>query len=432
LILILSVSLSACARAPSIAPATQNGPPDIAPSFERKILPFTVLDPDATPYDQAFLGGLDVPRPQFIDIDGDGDRDLFVQERSNELMFFEDTASSSAGGYTWRADRYHHLDIGEWSRFVDIDGDGDQDLLAEQPFSYIRLYLNRGTKQQAKFEPAADSLRDSNGKAIFADRQNILNMADIDCDGLLDLFLGRVEGTITHYQEVSGSRTRNNGVPRFEFITERWENIEIIGQQMGSMHGANTMYFADADNDGDLDLYWGDFFEAGVLLIPNTGSCQSPNLRNEPQPINADGQKLATSGYNVPTVVDIDGDRDLDMFVGVLGGAFNPNRTASNNFYLLLRQPDGFTLKTRRYLRGIDFGSESAAASGDVDGDGDIDLLVGSKLDPTKPETARLYLLRNTGTAKQPTLQLADTIDLETSYHYVPTLADLDADGDLD
>jgi hypothetical protein len=431
LTLFLAVALGACAR--TQAPAAQQPAPTTppAPTFERGISPFIVRDEHGTPYDQAFLGGLDVPRPQFLDIDADGDLDLFVQERSNELMFFENTATGAAGGYVWRTDKYQGLDVAEWTRFVDIDGDGDYDLLAEQPFSYIRLYRNEGTKQRAAFRLAADSVRDHQGAAIFADRQNILNIVDIDCNGLLDLFLGRVEGTIARYEEVQGSRAQH-GVPRFRFVTERWENIEIIGQQMGSMHGANAMYFADPDQDGDLDLLWGDFFEDGVLLIPNTGSCAAPSLRNEPVVMRIGTTKLSTSGYNVPVLVDIDQDRDLDLFVGVLGGAFNPNKTAANNFYFLLFQSNGFELKTQRYVRTIDVGSESAVAAGDVDGDGDADLLLGNKLDPGRLQHARLYLLRNTGSARQPALQLADTIDLPATYHFVPALADLDGDADLD
>ena len=34
----------------------------------------------------------------------------------------------------------------------------------------------------------------------------------------------------------------------------------------GTLHGANTMALEDFDGDGDLDLFWGDFFEPGVLL----------------------------------------------------------------------------------------------------------------------------------------------------------------------
>lgn len=420
---------AACTTTSVPAPATAPSSP-AARGFARMVAPFDVRDADGTPYAHPFLGGFDVPRPHFLDIDADGDLDLFVQERSNELMFFENTGSASTPAYVWRTDRYQDLDVGEWTRFVDIDRDGDLDLLAEVPFSYIRLFRNEGTRQRPAFTALPDSIRDGAGKAIFADRQNIPNIIDIDCDGLLDLFLGRVEGTITRYEEIAGSRA-NGAVPRFEFVTDRWEDIEIVAQ-MGSMHGANTMFFADHDADGDSDLFWGDFFEDGVLLIANHGACPSPSLRSQPVPITVAGAKLSTSGYNVPVLADIDADRDFDLFVGVLGGAYNPNKTASDNFYFLERSGPELVLRTRRFLSMIDVGSESVPAFGDLDGDGDLDLLIGNKLAPAKQETGRLLLFRNTGSPRRPSYQLHDTIDLATTYHYAPALADLDGDGDLD
>jgi hypothetical protein len=399
--------------------------------YTRQISPFTVNDEHGRPYEHAFIGGFDVPRPQFVDIDGDGDQDLFVQERSSELMFFENTGTAKQARYVWRTDRYQDLDIGEWNRFIDLDRDGDFDLLAEQPFSYIKFFRNDGSAQTARFKLAADSLRDDTGAAIFADRQNIPNLADVDCDGLLDLFLGRVEGTITRYEAVDAKLD----VPRFRFVTERFEGIEIVAQMNGSMrHGANTMYWADADGDGDVDLFWGDFFEAGVLFIRNDGpNCQTPNLRGEPAPILVDGERLATSGYNVPVLTDIDGDGDRDLFVGVLGGAYNPSLTSSENFFFMERNAGGnLTLRTRRFLNGIDTGTESVPTFGDLDGDGDLDLLIGNKLDPRKLDSGRLYLFRNDGTRQKPAFSLADTLDVVTGYHQAPVLGDLDADGDLD
>ncbi|HSL72730.1 MAG TPA: FG-GAP-like repeat-containing protein, partial [Longimicrobiales bacterium] len=256
-------------------------------------------------------------------------------------------------------------------------------------------------------------------------------IVDIDCDNLLDLFLGRVEGTVTRYEEVAGSRTLPDG-PRFQFVTDRWEDIEIVAQLPGSMHGANTMYFADTDEDGDLDFYWGDFFEDGVLTIANQGSCAAPQFRSTPAPIVLGGEKLSTSGYNVPVLVDLDGDRDLDLLVGVLGGAYNPNRTAADNFYFLERRDNDYLLRSRRFLATIDIGSETRPAIGDLDGDGDADLLVGNKLDPADQSGSRLYLFRNLGSRTQPAFRLADTLDLVKSFHYAPALADLDGDRDLD
>lgn len=392
--------------------------------YTRAITPFTVTDENGSPYALPFTGGFDVPRPQFVDIDGDGDFDLFVQERSNELMFFENTGTAARASFVWRTDKYQNLDIGEWNRFVDLDRDGDTDLLAEQPFSYIRYYENQGSKQSAVFKLAADSLRDANGTAIFADRQNIPNLTDLDCDNQLDLFLGRVEGTLTRYEQTGG--------PRFAFVTDRFEGIEIVAQ-IGSLHGANTMYWADYDKDGDQDLIWGDFFESGVLIIPNVGSgCASPNLRVDPQPLLVNGAKLTTSGYNVPALIDIDSDGDLDMFIGVLGGAYNPNQTASDNFYFLERAGTEYQLRSTRYLSTIDVGSESVPAFADLNGDGLLDMLVGNKLDPKHNDRARLYYFRNTGSASAPAFALTDTLDAAVAFHYAPALGDIDSDGDAD
>ena len=233
------------------------------------------------------------------------------------------------------------------------------------------------------------------------------------------------------------ANSRVNGVPRFQFQQDRWENIEIVAQMgpgdlLPSLHGANTMFFADHDQDGDLDLFWGDFFEDGVLLIQNTGSCTSYSLRVEPVPIMAGDTKLSTSGYNVPFLVDIDADRDLDLFVGVLGGAHNPNQTASGNFLFLRRGPAGYNLETRRFLSMLDLGSESVPALADLDGDGDLDLIGTSKLDPVDQKTSKLHTFRNNGTKQRPSFAVQDTTALTVAYHYAPTFSDLDGDRDLD
>ncbi|MDA0875207.1 MAG: VCBS repeat-containing protein [Bacteroidetes bacterium] len=396
--------------------------------FVREVEPFSVFDSTGRPYDLPFQGGFNVPRPQFADMDNDGDLDMFVQEESGRVIHFENTGTAADPRYTWRTSAWAGLDTGEWYRIVDLDRDGDMDVLTEERFSYIRFYENVGTKERPSFVVAIDTLLDATGTPIFADRQNIPHIVDIDCDGLLDLFIGRVTGTITRYESVGDDE---NGIPRFRFVTDRWEDIEIVGENV-SLHGANTMNFADVDLDGDLDLFWGDFFEPGLLLVRNLGSCASPSLRSEPVswPMN---DPVATSGYNAPVLLDEDGDGDLDMVFGVLGGAFNANATTRDNYYLMRQDGNGnFTAETKRYLNDLDAGSESVIKFWDMDDDGDMDMIVGNKIEPSNQKTSLMFVFENTGSATAPSFRYKDTWDLISTYHQNPAIADLDADGDLD
>lgn len=398
------------------------------PPMERQVNPFEVRGGEGQIMGLPFLGGLNVPRPQFVDIDGDGDDDLFLQEMTGQLMFLEHERDASGSRFIWQTDRYDDMPIGEWSRFYDMDGDGDFDLLTEQPFSYIRYYRNDGGPQTPEFTLVADTLLDASGEPLFADRQNIPNLTDIDCDGLPDLFVGRIEGTVMRYEAVEKV---TDGPPRFRLVSDRFENIEIIGQ-IGSMHGANTLDFHDYDGDNDQDLFWGDFFEPGLLLIENTGTCQEPVLQGVPIPFPREAP-ISTSGYNAPAFSDINDDGIEDLLVGVLGGAFNPNLTSADNFYYLTGEGSGqFELQSRRFISTIDVGRESIPAFADMDGDGDQDLILSNKIEPTNFDLGRSYYFENTGSATAPAFHLVDTLALGTSYHNAPAIADLDADGDLD
>ena len=384
-----------------------------------------------------FLGGLNLPRPQLADADGDGDLDLFVQEASDQVMYFENAAERPMTGagrgtpeYRWVTDAFGDLSVGEWYRFADVDLDGDLDLLAEEPFSRIRFYRNDGGSGSASYVLAADTLRDVDGEAMFSDRQNIPNAADIDCDGRLDLLIGRLTGTITRYEAEGADE---DGVPRFRHVTDSFEGIEIVGALQGSRHGANTMALGDVDQDGDYDLFWGDFFEAGLLYIENTGTCARPVLRGAPRPFPLRAP-VATSGYNAPALGDADGDGDVDLVMGVLGGAFNPNRTTVDNLHLFEQDDEGgFTAATSRLLPALDVGSESLPALSDLDGDGDLDLLVANKIEPTSTRTGALYAFENTGSREAPAFAARGAAPgLPDAYHYAPAFGDLDGDGDED
>jgi uncharacterized protein (DUF2141 family) len=422
--------VAACASAEGRpAPEGSNGRSTVAAASEyiRRIEPFPVTRADGRRIEQPFLGGFNIPRPQLIDIDADGDQDLFLQEASGSIGYYEHEPGATPR-YQWRTERYQDLDVGEWYRFVDLDRDGDADLLAESLFSYVRYYRNDGTPEQARFVPAADSLRDTDGNALFSDRQNIPNATDIDCDGRMDLLIGRLEGTVTRYEETG---TDAAGVPRFQHLTDRFEGIEIVAQ-IGSLHGANTMALGDIDSDGDEDMFWGDYFEPGILFLENTGTCQTPSLSGEPLPFPTD-EPLRTSGYNAPTVGDLDMDGDEDLLVGTLGGAYNPNTTTIDNLhYIEQTGPGRFAQRTSRFLSTLDYGAETVPVAVDLDGDGDLDVLVGNKIEQDDTQNGKLYRLLNEGTPEAPRFREDGDMDVGGGYHLVPAFGDLDADGDLD
>jgi uncharacterized protein (DUF2141 family) len=193
------------------------------------------------------------------------------------------------------------------------------------------------------------------------------------------------------------------------------------------------MALEDIDGDGDLDLFWGDFFEPGLLFIENTGSCTTPSLRSEPEPFPLNAP-IATSGYNAPAFGDIDADGDNDLLVGVLGGAYNANSTTIDNL-LFLEQAgrNRFELRTRSYISNIDLGSETFPAFADIDGDGDLDLLAGNKIEPDDNNTGKLYLFENVGSPTAPAYRLRGAMpEFTGAYHFAPAFGDLDGDGDLD
>jgi hypothetical protein len=428
------VFLGAAAERPSAPPWT----------FVQRVSGIPVADSAGASIAAPFLGGFDVPRPQLVDMNGDGKPDLFVQERFGELIYFERVGDE----WVWRTDKFQDLNVGEWYRFVDIDADGKPDLFGELLTGYIRAWRNVGTKTEPRFVALGDTIRDTDGRAIVADRQNILNAADIDCNGRLDLFIGRVQGVVDRYEQEGVSP---DGSPRFRMLEEAWQGIEVLGPEVtgtfnridtsevpdrgpsvterARLHGANTLTFADIDKRGVLDLFWGDFFEEGLLRFENHGTCAQPNLTGKPNrfPLS---QPIKSSGYNAATFGDVDGDGSSDLVVGVIGGAFGPSRNSIDNLFLVKQASKGeWNTTTKRLVRTIDVGSDAAPVLADVNGDGLLDLLIGSKVLQADPKTGSVTWFENVGTAERPSFRDRGPLSMRGQFNFAPAVVDLDGDG---
>jgi hypothetical protein len=180
-----------------------------------------------------------------------------------------------------------------------------------------------------------------------------------------------------------------------------------VEEVSGEFHYAPAL--ADLDADGDLDLIVGTWNE-GVLLFRNDGDARAPRFTRVDEPL----VELTRGSHATPALADLDGDGDLDMVAGESSGEVNVWRNDGT------RSAATFTLVTDTLL-GLDVGRRSAPALADLNGDGAIDLVVGSE----SGETTVLW-----GTGAVDRFERAGSLDLPGIS--APQFADLDGDGDLD
>jgi hypothetical protein len=342
--------------------------------------------------------------PAFADIDGDGDLDAFAGERYGILSFFENTGAAGAPAFAPRGDPFGFGDVGFNSSpaFVDIDGDGDLDAFVGERFGSTLFFENMGTATVPAFAPPAV---DPFGLANVGLRAAPA-FADLDGDGDLDAFIGEVYGNTLFFQN-TGTAT----APAFAPPATNPFGLADVGERA-------RPGFGDLDGDGDLDAVFGEL-NGDTFYFVNTGSAGAPAFA-APQ---ANALGLAPVPYtSAPALVDVDGDGDLDAFVGEFYGAStffeNTGTSAAPAFLATASNPFGPAALT----------NVPTPTLADLDGDGDLDALVGNASGST-------LFFENTGSATAPSLAapLTDPFGLaDVGTYAAPALADLDGDGDLD
>ena len=200
-------------------------------------------------------------------------------------------------------------------------------------------------------------------------------------------------------------------------------NVERLSAPF-TQDDSSTPTFADVDGDGDLDLVVGEN-RGNLDFYENTGTASAPTYTvrtGTANPFNG----IDAVRFSAPTFADIDGDGDLDLVVGEQNGNldfYENTGTASAPTYTV-------RTGTANPWDGINVGIYSTPTFADVDGDGDLDLVVGEQFG-----TLRYY--ENTGTASAPTYTVrtgtANPWDgINVGGFSTPTFADIDGDGDLD
>ncbi|WP_170134790.1 VCBS repeat-containing protein [Marinirhabdus gelatinilytica] len=234
-----------------------------------------------------------------------------------------------------------------------------------------------------------------------------MTKADVNADGLEDFFVGNAAGAPAslYIQKENGTFSESN--------KNLW-NTEA------KYEDANAL-FLDADTDGDQDLY---VVSAGYELEEDSPLLQDRLYINDGKG-NFTKNTMAlpamlTAGKAV-TAADIDGDGDLDIFVG--GNVIPKKYPLAPNSYLLINENGTFKDITPNNAGLQKPGMVSDALFTDYDGDNDKDLLlVGEWMAPT--------IFENTEGSFQKIE--VDAFSKKEGWWFSATAADVDKDGDID
>jgi len=282
------------------------------------------------------------------DMDGDGDMDIVSS--GNKLTWYENDGSPNPS-YTPR-DIPKAGGTGREIALADMDGDGDMDIVDTSGSSdTVKWYENDGSPNPSFKEISIDT--DSNGA------QDV-HVDDIDGDGDVDIIVAAQDaGTVEWYENKGGSNPN-------------WGKT-LIASDLKSVTGVSV---ADIDGDGDLDILSSSQGDSKIAWYENNGrsnpSFKSKNIAVDPPgPVKTDinGNPPAENvGYAADVrVADMDGDGDLDVITSNYEGTYHvyKNDGSSNPSW----DKNVLAQRSRRNVQLFEMGH------GDVDGDGDIDVV---------------------------------------------------------
>ena len=353
---------------------------------------------------------------------------LFEGVACGEFSFdnFCDIPGRSGGGGGSLDDRIKH--IGSTITILDLNGDQQKDLLVGD-ISCSQIFRLDNIKSSVKAQFAGyDTLFPKSKPINFAVFPAVF-WEDLDFDGVKDL-LASPNVFVNEYDQIDFSQSmwfyKNVGTdtkPEFQF-----QQSDFLQNSILDLGEDAYPTLADYDGDGDQDLFVGNRgtkraggFSSGIALFENIGGVDTPKFQLKTW----DYLELSNLGLLdiKPKFQDINGDQSLDLCFSAGEGrkiAYYsvPNQAVqSKEFQFNLSQIKQISIPIQRGDTPLFF---------DIDGDQDLDLLLGRK-------SGSLSFFENQGTTIKPDFQLVtDTLlgikrnSLKRSL--VPVITDLNGD----
>lgn len=418
----------------------------------------------------AFAGGLNASQFSKINLNDDTREDLVVFDRAASKV---STFLAQADG-SFRYDPSYETAFPaayNWMLLVDYDLDGKRDIFTATTAG-MRVFRNTSAPGKLSFQLVADPLLVegfSGRQPLYAGPVDLPAITDLDNDGDIDVVGAEVFGrNPIYYQNLSRDKNPGATNPGLDFKRngDCWGNFFINGcedftfgincQTSGGRiatptglarpaHSGLAFTITDTDGDDKKDVLIGHVGCLNIVRLRNAGSNDA-----KANFVSADLTYPATNPIQFPSfpalfTEDVDNDGQRDLLVSSNDGQNDGGLTDYRNSNWFYRnagtnaQPN-YQLVRQNFLQDgmIDLGESAAPALGDLDGDGDADLLVGhaGTLVNGTPK-AGLWYFENKGTANDPVFDLITTDYLNLSQSLTvtftqPQLIDLDGNGSLD